>query len=117
MRVDRPQKTADIRIRGLEGSIRPAEVAAVLANKTGCKPADVQVGEMRGGDQARCSVWAKLSLTVARKAAEETIQVGWSRAKMDLLEARPLRCFRCLERGHVCDVPEYRRPIRSLLPV
>lgn len=76
---------------------------AVLGDKAGCRSADIKVGEIRGGDtRGQGSLWAKLPLAAAKVASEEgIIQVGWFRARIELLEAQPLRCYKCLEKGHV----------------
>ncbi|XP_011859480.1 PREDICTED: serine/arginine-rich splicing factor RS2Z32-like [Vollenhovia emeryi] len=48
------------------------------------------------------TVWVQCPLAVAKKVAEKRrIRVGWASARVELLDARPLVRFRCLERGHV----------------
>lgn len=102
VRVDRPTKTAEVRVRGLECSIKKSEVVEAVAEKGTCQSYEIQAGEIRGASESQGSLWLKLPLAAAKKAAEGgTLQVGWTRAKIALLEARPLRCFRCLEKGHV----------------
>ncbi|EFN86355.1 Gag-Pol polyprotein, partial [Harpegnathos saltator] len=29
------------------------------------------------------------------------ISIGWAQVRIDLLEARPLQCYRCLKKGHI----------------
>ncbi|XP_011860157.1 PREDICTED: uncharacterized protein LOC105557511 [Vollenhovia emeryi] len=54
------------------------------------------------------SIWVQCRLEVAKKVAAATkIKVVWVAARVELLEARPLVCYKCLERGHV------RRQCRS----
>lgn len=65
-------------------------------------PHEIKTGEIRRTSENQGSLWLKLPLAAAKKAAEKgTIQVGWNKVKVALLEARPLRCYKCLERGHV----------------
>lgn len=118
VRVDRPTKTADVRIRGLEASIRPEKVAAAIAEKAGCTRAKIQLGEIRAQRFGQGSVWARLPMTAVKRACERgNIRVGWTRARIDPLETRPMRCFRCLERGHVRDPCPSTGQIGALLSV
>jgi hypothetical protein len=46
-------------------------------------------------------VWAQCLSAAAKKAAEAgRLIVGWVSAKVEALQPRSLRCFRCLEKGH-----------------
>lgn len=101
VRVNRPTKMAEIRVRGLECSIRK-EVMEAVAEKETCRSYEIQAGDIRRTSENQGSLWLKLPLAAAKKAVEGgTLQVGWSRVKITLLEARPLRCYKCLERWHV----------------
>lgn len=73
-----------------------------LAGKGGCWPADVQASDIQWAERGQGSLWARLSLSAVKRASEGGyVQVGWSRARVELLDARPLRCRKCLESGHV----------------
>lgn len=73
-----------------------------------CQPYPKRSGRQEGcqgwkASQGRGSgrvVWARLPLTAAKVVSGGPLVVGWSAAKVGLLPARPLRCYRCLERGH-----------------
>lgn len=105
VRVDRPTKSADIRVRGLESSITEEEVVAAVAEKAGCRTFEVQSGTIRSAARGQGSLWLRLPLVAAKKAVEGGgLVIGWSQVKVDLLEARPLRCHKCLERGHVREM-------------
>lgn len=112
VRIHRPIKTAEIRIRGLESSIRKEEVIEAVAEKGVCHPHEIQVGEVRKISGNQGSLWLRLPLVAAKKAVEGgSIQIGWSKVRISLLEARPLRCHKCLERGHVrerCPIAQDR---------
>lgn len=112
IKISRPTKTAEIRVLGLEYSIRKEEVVEAVMEKGACRIHEIQAGEIRRMAGRQGSLWLRLPLIAAKKAVKEgTIQVGWSKAKIVLLEARPLRCHKCLEKGHVrerCPNPHDR---------
>lgn len=102
VRVTRPTKCAELRISGLDESIRPSEVVAAVARVGGCPEANVRPGEMAYGRSGLGTVWLRCPVLAAKKVVEAgRLLVGWVSAQVTLLEARPLRCFRCLEVGHV----------------
>lgn len=39
------------------------------------------------------------------KEAGDSITVGWSKIKVEVLKPRPLQCFKCLARAHYSKVP------------
>ncbi|TGZ47778.1 Uncharacterized protein DBV15_12973 [Temnothorax longispinosus] len=45
--------------------------------------------------------WARCPARTASEVMKEGLRVGWSRSKVELLQTRPLRCYRCLDVGHV----------------
>ncbi|XP_072750509.1 uncharacterized protein [Anoplolepis gracilipes] len=73
VRVKCPQKMADLRIRGLEDSITRAEIVAAIS----------------GEDAAN-------KLTQMGK-----VPISWYKLPIELLPRLPLRCFKCMEEGHV----------------
>ncbi|XP_011859276.1 PREDICTED: uncharacterized protein LOC105556772 [Vollenhovia emeryi] len=101
VRVDRPVKTGEVRVRGLELSIRTEEVVAAVSAGAQCDPLCVQHKGIQQADRGAGSMWLRLPLAAAKKVAQTGhLMVGWSRAKVDLLKVRPMRCFKCLEGGH-----------------
>lgn len=112
IRISRPTRMAEIRIKGLECSISKEEILEAVAEKGKCRQDEVQIGEIRKMSENQGSLWLRLPLVAAKKAVEGgTIQIGWSKVKIALLEARPLRCHKCLEKGHVrerCPNPQDR---------
>ncbi|XP_070512925.1 uncharacterized protein [Cardiocondyla obscurior] len=100
--IQRPVKMAEIRIRGLDDSATAQEVMDALAGATSCQPTQFKLGVLRlSGDGLR-TVWVQCPLHAANKLASEgRVQVGWTKARVELLAARPLQCFRCLQSGHV----------------
>lgn len=70
----------------------------------GCKPAEVSVGNFNGAPRGLTITTTRCPLTMSIKvAAAERIQIAWVRFRVDLLAARPLICYKCLEKRHVRD--------------
>lgn len=112
VKIIRPVRKAEIKLHGLDQSIRPGELAAALATGGGCKPKEMRVGDIKSPTRDMGTVWTQCPIAAALfAAAARTIQVGWSRVVVELLNRRPLQCFR-LKRGHVqqhCSSPVDRR--------
>ncbi|EFN89013.1 hypothetical protein EAI_08639, partial [Harpegnathos saltator] len=101
-KINRSQKMREIRIRGMEISTTEREVVEHVVEYGGCEPADVQTGKIRTTPNGSRSLWLRCPLTAAKKVAErETLAIGWTQARAELLDFRLLQCYRCLERGHV----------------
>lgn len=102
VRIARPIKTAEIRIRDLEGSVTSPEIALAIAAEGDCRSEDVRVGNKGVAPNGLGTVWAKCPLAAANILAQKrSIRIGWSRVRVEVLPMRPLQCFRCLEGGHV----------------
>ncbi|XP_011860719.1 PREDICTED: uncharacterized protein LOC105557924 [Vollenhovia emeryi] len=102
VKVTRPAKMAEIRVRDLDDSITVADVREAVAEAGGCILQDVKAGEIKLAPNGLGTIWIQCPLASAKKAAAAgRIKIGWIRARLELLENRPLICFRCLERGHV----------------
>jgi len=101
--VTRPTKTAEIRVRDLEDSVSAADVAAALAEKGGCHPNEITVGPIRRWTvNGLGTAWVRCPLTAANRLAREgAVRVGWTRARVEVLPERALRCFKCWGMGHV----------------
>ncbi|KMQ85265.1 gag-pol polyprotein [Lasius niger] len=105
VRVKRPTKMAELRLRGLEDSITPQEIATAVAINGGCEPEEVKVGDIQMSPNGISTVWVRCPLYAANKVvAADRIQmgwIGWTLVAAQLLDNRPLQCFKCLEGGHV----------------
>ncbi|XP_063824655.1 uncharacterized protein LOC135074311 [Ostrinia nubilalis] len=99
--VTRPEKRAGVRISGLDESVTREEVAEAVAIKTGCSTGAVRVGEIRRSSRGE-GVATISCPVVAAKALSEAgrFLIGWSSARVQVLEARPMRCFKCMGLGH-----------------
>ena len=102
VRVSRPTKTAEIRVDGLDDSTTPAEVVAAVAKSGGCPPEDVRAGDIRADTAGLGTVWVRCPVAAANKVADAgRLLVGWVAARVKLLQPRAMRCYRCLDIGHV----------------
>lgn len=101
VRVSRPVKTAELRVSGFDDSVTASEVAAAVACAGACEVATVTCGEVRPGRYGSCAAWVRCPVLAARAIlVAGRLAVGWGSARVELLDARPLRCFKCLEPGH-----------------
>ena len=103
IRVKRPEKMAEIRIRNLDNSVQYQEVIAAVARKGGCKEDQIMTREIRHiNPRAMESIWIRYPLSAARKLAQlNRIVIGWSASRVEILSPRPMQCFKCLRTGHV----------------
>lgn len=100
--IARPVKTGEIRVVGLDEASQSSDVATAIAVIGGCNESDVKVGEIRRSRLGLGTAWIRCPLLVVRKlVAAKRIQVGWASVRVEVLEARALQCFKCLETGHV----------------
>lgn len=101
--VSRPEKTADIRLLGLDESVTTEEVIAAIRGATQTT-GHIKAGPIRMAASGMGTQWVSCPVAVAEKlAAAGRLLVGWSSVRVRLLAARPLQCFRCMERGHTAQ--------------
>ncbi|XP_026320688.1 uncharacterized protein LOC113230814 [Hyposmocoma kahamanoa] len=99
--VTRPTKTADLRVTGLDESVTPEKIRAVVAAKGQCPQSTVSVGAVRLAPNGRGSAIVRCPVTAAQRvAAAGRMLVGWSSAGVHVMEPLPMRCFRCMGIGH-----------------
>ncbi|XP_070529759.1 uncharacterized protein [Cardiocondyla obscurior] len=102
VKITRPRKMADIRVRDLDDSITSNEVAEAVIKLTKCAPEDIKTGPPRRSFNELFTILVHCPLSVANKiVASKRIRIGWISARVELLAERPLQCFRCLQSGHV----------------
>jgi hypothetical protein len=100
--VIRPTKMADLRVSGLDDSISVEELIGALASRASCPPEKIRVGTITTGNRGMRSAVASCPLEALAKLTEEgRLCVGWCSASVQALEQRPLRCHRCLAKGHI----------------
>lgn len=100
-KIQRPEVKGELRIVGMDDSVTKEEVAAAIAKVGGCSQEDIDIGIPRPMRNGLVMAWAKCPLanavTVARNGK---IKVGWTVARVELLPARPLQCYKCWHFGH-----------------
>lgn len=78
----------------------------------GCSLEEVRPGPFVRMPNGLHSVWVRYPLVAAIKASSDgRIRVGWSTVRVELLQARPMQCFKCWQYGHVsakCKTAEDR---------
>lgn len=100
-KISRPQKMGEARVMDLDDSVTAEEVTQAIAESCGCAVDEVRVGEIRKTPSSLGTVWVRCPLAAIRKlATAKRVRVGWVSARVEVLAARPLQCFRCLEQGH-----------------
>ncbi|XP_020295450.1 uncharacterized protein LOC109860628 [Pseudomyrmex gracilis] len=100
VRIGRPMQMAELRLFGIEDSVDESEVQTAVALATGCDRAAVQVGLFRL-TRSLDTAWVKCPLVAANALVRKgRLRLRWSMARVKLLKARGLQCFRCLQFGH-----------------
>ncbi|XP_011858112.1 PREDICTED: eukaryotic translation initiation factor 3 subunit A-like [Vollenhovia emeryi] len=102
VRVTRPTKRAEIRLKDLDESVTDEEIRNAVAKAGEGLPDEIKVGPIRQTPSGLGTCWVQCRVEVAKKAAAaRRIKVGWVAVRVEMLDPRPLVCYRCLERGHV----------------
>ncbi|XP_050361228.1 uncharacterized protein LOC126780649 [Nymphalis io] len=130
--VVRPVKRVELKVTGLDDSVTKDKLVAAVARAGNCSPDSVRCGVLQRGPGYMGMVRVTCPLTAAKKISDAgRLLVGWSSAKVCVLEQRPLRCFKyghksagCTEKlrcavcadagkpsGHVMGSGEYNPPI------
>ncbi|CAH2108904.1 unnamed protein product [Euphydryas editha] len=99
--VVRPVKCVEVRLSGLDETATKEGVAAAVAKATGCDVGLVKAGGIRPSFGGTGSIVVSCPILTAKTLIEKgRILIGWSSARVVALEARPMRCFRCMGLGH-----------------
>nr|XP_033200251.1 uncharacterized protein LOC117162488 [Bombus vancouverensis nearcticus] len=99
---DRDRGKAELRVTGIDISVKKEELRLALASAAGCGCAEVHVGEIGATRGGLGTVWIMCPVAGVRKLAQAgKIALGWSTARIRAIPERPLQCFRCLELEHV----------------
>ncbi|KYN06983.1 hypothetical protein ALC62_02059 [Cyphomyrmex costatus] len=102
VRFSRPCKSLELRLSGFDDSITQAEVRTAVVLEGLCSSELVQIGRVSFSRRGMGSIWVKCPVDVGRALAKAgRIKLGWTMARIEVLESPLLRCFRCLARGHV----------------
>ncbi|CAH2105273.1 unnamed protein product [Euphydryas editha] len=99
--VVQPMKLASLRVSGLDDSISCEMVAAAAAQAGKCDVGSVKVGAIAVGPGGLGCTVVRCPIPVAKALAEAgRLLVGWSSASFQVLEQRPMRCYKCMGIGH-----------------
>ncbi|KAL0859363.1 hypothetical protein ABMA27_011155 [Loxostege sticticalis] len=101
VKVSRPTKCSELRVSGLDDAVTAEEIAAAVAKLGDCPVEQVKVGTPRSDHTGLFASWVRCPVAAAKKVVEGRLLVGWVAARVKLLPSREMRCFRCLEAGHV----------------
>lgn len=101
-KVVRPRIRGEIRLVGLDDSVSIDEVICVVARNGACSEDEVRTGPIRPMNNGLFTLWVQCPLSAAIKIANmKNIKIGWTIARVDLLENKPVQCFKCWRYGHV----------------
>jgi len=110
--VSRPVVKADLRVSGFDESVIKDKIIITLIEFGDCLASDVRVGSFRPMRNGLCMTWVQCPLSAALKILRRgKVNLGWSVARVDLMKARPVQCFKCWHFGHVrnnCNSPSDR---------
>ncbi|XP_020294523.1 uncharacterized protein LOC109860079 [Pseudomyrmex gracilis] len=111
IRVARPVKTAELRVKGLDDFGTPEEIKEAVVATGNCRSTDVKVGRARASPSGLLTAWIQCPVSAAKKIADAgALRIEWVRAPVKVLERRPMQCHRCLRRGHVVAMCTYTAP-------
>ncbi|KAL0892602.1 hypothetical protein ABMA27_014331 [Loxostege sticticalis] len=101
VKISRPTKCSELRVSGLDDAVTADEIAAAVAKLGDCPVEQVKVGTPRSDHTGLFASWVRCPVAAAKKVVEGRLLVGWVAARVKLLPSREMRCFKCLEAGHV----------------
>ncbi|KAI4475442.1 hypothetical protein M0804_014305 [Polistes exclamans] len=115
-KIARPQRTSPIRLVGVYLTTTLTAIRCGLQEvRAGFDPNLISMGEVHLGRGSRYEVTVLAPSALCQAAIDRgSILVGWSSVRVFPVRPRPLRCHRCLARGHVaasCPAPGVRRGV------
>jgi len=100
--VSRPVVKADIKISGFDDSVIKDELITLITEIGNCLASDVRIGQFRSIKNGLNMVWVQCPLPAVIKLSRKArINVGWLVARIEMMRARPVQCFKCWHFGHV----------------
>lgn len=102
VKVTRPVKMTELKISGLDDATDAKEITSAIARNGDCPEDKIRVGKIsRPSNNRLGTVWAQCPTTAIKKIMDNgPLTIGWTKTKVEVLAARPLRCFKCLGTGH-----------------
>lgn len=100
--VKTPEVLGELIVTGFDDSVSSDEIKNKLAQLSGGSDLKIKTGTIRYMSNGLCMLWVQLPLANAVKVANlERFRIGWTVARVRLLKARPLQCYKCWSFGHV----------------
>lgn len=100
-KIARPIAKGEIRMIGLDDSVTIEKVADAIVQYGKCTLEDTKVG-IRPMNNGLFTIWAQCPLSAAVKIANlKKIKLGWTLVRVDLLDPRPVQCFKCWRFEHL----------------
>jgi len=101
-KIARPTTKGEIRIIGLDDSVTTEEVKDAIVQYGKCTLENIKVGAIRPMNNGLFKIWAQCPLSAAVKITSlKKIKLGWTLVRVDLLDPRPVQCFKCWRFGHL----------------
>lgn len=102
VKVQRPVKMAELRLRGLNVAVSASEVRAAVAVAGRCEEEEMSVGDLKRAPNGTEVVWIRCPLTAANQPSlQGPLRVRLALARDERLNDCPLQCYKYLEGGHV----------------
>jgi len=93
---------ADIRISGFDESVIKDEIITMVTEFGDCLASDVRVGSFRPMRNGLMMTWVQCPLSAALRVSRRgKANLGWSVARVELMRARPVQCYKYWHFGHV----------------
>nr|XP_034834977.1 uncharacterized protein LOC117991490 [Maniola hyperantus]XP_034839977.1 uncharacterized protein LOC117996084 [Maniola hyperantus] len=103
--VVRPSKLVTLKVTGLDDSVTKEKLIAAVVRVSNCSTQSLKVGDVLSGPRGVGMAVLHCPIEVAKVISDAgRLRVGWSSAEVQVLEERPLRCFKCLGIGHTKPV-------------
>jgi len=100
--VSRSVVKADLKISGFDESVIKDEIITAMTEIGNCLASDVRVGSFRPMRNGLIMTWVQCLLSAALKVSRRgKVNLGWSVARVELLKAKSVQCFKCWQFGHV----------------
>ncbi|XP_013173114.1 PREDICTED: uncharacterized protein LOC106121832, partial [Papilio xuthus] len=102
VRITRPAKTTEVKVSGFDDSATVEEVLIAVAGAGGCAKESLRCTGFVRDRFGVYHAWIECPVATAKRVATAgRLLMSWASATVRLLEPRPLRCYRCLQKGHV----------------
>ncbi|XP_017882797.1 uncharacterized protein LOC108626572 [Ceratina calcarata] len=103
VKVSCPRRTREVILSGFDLSVTPKDIKEAIESKSGDND-DLKIGEIKRNRLGVGMVWIKCAECTAHELLKlGRLRVGWSDAKIQAVEQRPLQCFKCWNFGHTRD--------------